>query len=93
MSDMKLNNIRVVEHFDNGYRVNGHWFASPPSESQINWAYENTPQLKTAKEYEILFGECQDDIEKVVNEYISNGYKLSGGICIHNTGYYQAVHK
>ncbi len=43
-------------------------------------------------EYKILFNSWGENLEKEVNEYLTNGWKCQGGVCVvAGSGYYQAM--
>jgi len=51
----------------------------------------------TTMEYEVVAEESLDDLKREVKEFISNGFKPIGGICVcvggHYTYFYQAMVK
>jgi transcriptional antiterminator Rof (Rho-off) len=41
--------------------------------------------------YKVVYADNSDDFEKAVMNHLRLGWQLVGGVCVHNTGYYQAM--
>ena len=47
----------------------------------------------TQESYKIIWSRDIDDLQRLVNEYLKQGYIIQGGICHDNSTFFQAIVK